>query len=141
VRVFEHKKTIFDQEREWRRKKFEREAESDRIRKLAEIQTPPTAPTSSFPPQEQVRSPANQEGLPSEREKLITARKQILGEYKAACGSVSNRSIYNARNSGIYKPQFSKWVNGLLPDSSATTINFERFLREKKQPIPRKPKL
>jgi hypothetical protein len=104
---------------EWRARLLERDADSSRA-----------APQPNTYPDD----------LPAEREKRIAARKQMLQDYKAACGSVSNRRIYSARNSGLYKAQFSEWVNGILPDSSATTINFERFLREKKPPIPRKPK-
>lgn len=37
--VDERRKTIFDQHREWQRKKVEREAELEHARKLAEIQT------------------------------------------------------------------------------------------------------
>jgi hypothetical protein len=68
-------------------------------------------------------------------------RQNLLAEYRAATGNPSKRSLYEAKNSGIYKPEFYDWVNGKLPANSATAINFERFLRNKKQPIPRKPKL
>jgi hypothetical protein len=64
-------------------------------------------------------------------------RSKLLEEYKAAAGNPSNRQIYNARNSGIHKPEFYEWIAGRLPSTSETTKNFERFLREKKAPIPR----
>jgi hypothetical protein len=67
-------------------------------------------------------------------------RERLLAEYKAATENPSNRRIYSSRNSGIHKPQFYQWTEGGLPATSATTINFERFLRDKKPPIPRKPK-
>lgn len=68
----------------------------------------------------------------------IHRRKGLLSEYKAATGEPSNKRIYEATNSEIHKPQFHRWLRGLLPVDSATTINFERFLREKRPPIPRK---
>jgi hypothetical protein len=66
-------------------------------------------------------------------------RKALLEEYRSATGSPSNKRIYEAKNSGIYKPEFYEWVKGTLAADSATTVNFERFLREKKQPIRRAP--
>lgn len=92
----------------------------------------------------QTARPNIQEGIcvpaPSDCDKqqeIITRRKVLLDDYKAAVKGVSNRRIYNAANSQIYHSEFSKWMNGTLPDSSATTINFERFLRAKKPPVPR----
>lgn len=70
---------------------------------------------------------------------LISRRRKLLADYKSATGTLSNYGIYNARNSGIYKPQFYGWLNGKLSSESATCEAFERFLREKKQPIPRRP--
>jgi hypothetical protein len=70
----------------------------------------------------------------------IRRRVILLEEYKAATGNPSNKRIYEAQNSGLHKPQFIKWRRGELPNTSATTQNFERFLRERKLPIPRKPK-
>jgi hypothetical protein len=64
-------------------------------------------------------------------------RERLLAEYKAATGDPSNRQIYSARNSGIHKPEFYKWLKGDLPGASETAKNFERFLCEKKSPIPR----
>lgn len=74
---------------------------------------------------------------PTGEESLVDRRAAMLAAYKANTGA-SNRKIYEASNSGIHKPEFSKWRRGLLPDSSATTRNFERFLREQRPPIPRK---
>lgn len=71
---------------------------------------------------------------------LMAKRISMLQEYKQATGTRSNRQIYTARNSGIHKPQFHEWLRGLLEETSQTCINFERFLREKKPPIPRKAK-
>jgi hypothetical protein len=66
----------------------------------------------------------------------IERRKKLLEEYKAAT-SASNKKIYEARNSGVHKPQFYEWINGELSAESATAQNFERFLVAKKPPIPR----
>jgi len=76
---------------------------------------------------------------PSPESSLVEQRKALLEAYKAKTGA-SNRKIYTARNSGIHKPQFSEWCNGILPNTSATTLNFERFLREQRPPVPRNPK-
>ncbi len=70
----------------------------------------------------------------------IGRRKRLLAEYKAATHNPSNKKIYEARNSGIYKPQFYQWLDGTLSAHSATAVNFERFLTNKKPPIPRRPK-
>jgi hypothetical protein len=70
----------------------------------------------------------------------LLTRQKMLNEYKSATGNPSNRQIYNARNSGIHKPEFYEWLNGNLPSISETTKNFERFLREKKAPVPRSTK-
>jgi hypothetical protein len=67
-------------------------------------------------------------------------RRALLDEYRAATGKPSNRRIYQARNSGIHKPQFYEWIKGVLSNESETSKNFERFLREKKPPTPRKPR-
>lgn len=66
----------------------------------------------------------------------IERRQRMLAEYKAATGS-SNKQIYEAQNSGLHKPQFYEWIKAKLPAQSSTTINFERFLSEKKPPIKR----
>jgi hypothetical protein len=67
-------------------------------------------------------------------------RDRLLAEYRAAV-HCSNKQIYEARNSGIHKPQFYQWVKGQLLPTSATSRNFERFLREKKPPIPKTPRI
>jgi hypothetical protein len=67
-------------------------------------------------------------------------RARLLAEYKEANDNVSNKRIYEAKNSGIHKPQFYEWIKGVLPSESETAKNFERFLREKKPPMPRKSK-
>ena len=69
----------------------------------------------------------------------IERRQRLLASYKSATGNPSNRRIYEAANSGIHKPEFYHWQKGSLSSESATCINFERFLRDKKPAIPRKP--
>jgi hypothetical protein len=73
-------------------------------------------------------------------DEIRAKRRSLLEEYKAATGNPSNKRIYEAKNSGIHKPDFYAWLNGDLSSESAMSINFERFLRLKKVPIPRKPK-
>jgi hypothetical protein len=70
----------------------------------------------------------------------VTRRADLLAAYKRANSNPSNKRIYEARNSGIHKPQFYEWVRGELPADSETTGNFERFLKEQKPPIARKPR-
>jgi hypothetical protein len=72
----------------------------------------------------------------------ITRRTSLLEDYRAdpGTGNPSNRSIYRAKDSGIHKPQFYEWRDGRLSRDSETSKNFERFLRDKKPPIPRKPR-
>jgi hypothetical protein len=70
----------------------------------------------------------------------VTRRADLLAAYKQATDNPSNKKIYEARNSGIHKPQFYQWVTGELPAHSETTRNFERFLEEKKPPISRRPR-
>jgi hypothetical protein len=67
-------------------------------------------------------------------------RAKLLADYKAATGNPSHKRIYESSKAGLYKPQFYEWLNGVLPSDSETAKNFERFLSEKKRPIPRKPK-
>jgi hypothetical protein len=69
----------------------------------------------------------------------IQRRARLLADYKSAMGNPSDYRIYNARNSGIYKPQFYAWKKGTLSRKSQTARKFELFLQEKKSPIPRKP--
>ena len=84
---------------------------------------------------------ARQEAQPSSESVSEEAirRKGLLAEYKNATGNPSNQKIYKARNSAIHKPEFYEWLRGELPATSQTAINFERFLAEKKPPIPRNP--
>jgi hypothetical protein len=70
----------------------------------------------------------------------VERRQELLNEYKVANKSLPHKRIYEAKNSGLHKPEFYEWLNGTLPATSETTLNFERFLRDKKPPIPRKPK-
>jgi hypothetical protein len=85
----------------------------------------------------QLDSPSTQPSEVLDQTEEVERRLQLLDDYKAATGRPSNRSIYTARNSGIHKPQFHEWLRGELLNTSQTCINFERFLREKKRPIPR----
>jgi hypothetical protein len=66
-----------------------------------------------------------------------TRRATLLSAYIAATGA-SHKKIYEAKNSGIHKPQFYEWLNGELPASSKTTKTFETFLRSNRRPIPRR---
>jgi hypothetical protein len=66
-------------------------------------------------------------------------RENLLDEYKKATGNPSNKKIYEAHNSGIHKPEFYRWKNGVLPAHSRTTHKFEAFLKARRKPIPRKP--
>ena len=65
-------------------------------------------------------------------------RRKMLEEYKAATDNPSNKSIYEAKNSMIHKPEFYKWRKGELPENSSTTVNFERFLHSRQRPISQK---
>jgi hypothetical protein len=76
---------------------------------------------------------------PANREKEIERRQKLLADYKTATGDPPDYRIYNAKNSGIHKPQFYAWKKGTLSSRTTTARNFERFLYEKKPPIPRKP--
>jgi hypothetical protein len=71
------------------------------------------------------------------KEPEIERRRNLLAEYKAAAGDPSDYRIYNAKNSGIHKPQFYQWRNGVLPRGSKTACHFEQFLRDKKPPTPK----
>ncbi|HTV83082.1 MAG TPA: hypothetical protein VME18_10560 [Acidobacteriaceae bacterium] len=105
------------------------------------ILLPPLPPGVTQQMRDQVPAPiaaTTTQGTVS-NEPEVERREKLLTDYKAATGA-SNRQIFMAQNSGIHKPQFVEWRRGELPDTSATTQNFERFLREKKPPIPRKPK-
>ena len=77
--------------------------------------------------------PADLEPEPT-KEALAASRKQMLEKYKQATGNPSNKSIYEAKNSMIYKPEFYKWRKGELPQNSSTTVNFERFLNSAHPP-------
>ncbi len=81
----------------------------------------------------------NLEELPRGKDDVAAKRGVLLAEYKRKT-SASNRSIYQARNSGINKPEFYAWLSGELPETSKTTIKFEKFLLSSKSPIPKKPK-
>jgi len=91
-------------------------------------------PTETAPSQ-----PVSENASNGERPE-VDRRAALLAEYKTATKNPPNKRIYEARNPGIHKPEFYEWVNGTLPTESATAISFERFLREKKPPVPRKPK-
>jgi hypothetical protein len=75
--------------------------------------------------------PDKSDGPEAERDR----RKRLLDEYKSATGNPANHKIYSAENVPIHKPEFYEWQSGDLPATSATTQNFERFLRAKKPPL------
>jgi hypothetical protein len=91
---------------------------------------------AASPSQEKLKE---SEDLPTV-ENEVERRQQLLASYKSATGNPSNRKIYEAVNSGIHKPEFYHWQKGNLSSDSVTCINFERFLRDKKPPIPRRPR-
>jgi hypothetical protein len=128
-----------------------------RLTKLIENRLSPPAPLSfspppPLPPEVQAQMDATRsEGEQPERSpnpaskmkpatpenlSVVERRAKLLAEYQAETG-VTDYAIYMG-NSGIYKPQFRAWKAGKLPESSSTAQNFERFLREKKAPTPRK---
>lgn len=96
-------------------------------------------------PQKQERIPTKRLPINESKEPLtpepseIDRRKALLAEYKAATGDPSDYQIFHAENAGLHKPEFYRWRNGTLPSHSKTATKFERFLRDKKPPIPRKP--
>ncbi len=89
--------------------------------------------TSSQKPPSPQDGPSAQPSASGEVER----RSRLLAEYKAATKVDSNRKIYSARNSGVHKPEFYKWLKGKLPADSSTSRNLERFLTDKKPPISR----
>jgi hypothetical protein len=95
---------------------------------LAETTDTPKDDSLGFPPTD----PIADAGVAAE----IQRRAKLLAEYKKATGA-NDYGIYNARNSGIHKPEFYRWCKGKLANDSSTAMNFERFLREKVQPKPR----
>lgn len=72
-------------------------------------------------------------------DEVIRQRAALLEEYKNDTGNPSNKLIYEAHNSQIHKPEFYAWLKGELKATSATCMNFERFLRSKQPPV-RKPR-
>ena len=88
----------------------------------------------TFKPRPEVVEPSESK---HEIKRLKSQRAALLSDYKAATRNPSNKRIYESKNACIHKPEFYKWLRGDLPSDSATTINFERFLREKKEPIPK----
>jgi hypothetical protein len=74
-------------------------------------------------------------GKPTDTE--VERRAKLLADYKAATGNPSSKRIYEAENCPIHKPQFHRWLRAELPANSKTTKDFERFLREKRRPIPK----
>jgi hypothetical protein len=110
----------------------------------AQMQQPPKnqdAPSAKeMAPEPPIKPPPEPETQPIDtgENAEIVRRRNLLADYKLATNNPSNKKIYEARNSGVYKPQFYEWLHGVLPVQSETTKNFERFLREKKPPVPRK---
>ena len=112
---------------------------------LGFVDHPTAARNNSESPQLDQVPTADSPGTAGDSSQSWSARKArratLLAEYKLAAGNPSNKRIYEARNSGIHKPQFYEWLRGELPDDSETTKNFEKFLSAKKAPIPREPRL
>jgi hypothetical protein len=78
-------------------------------------------------------------------EDLKKLREDLLNDYKRRVKDdkgkpYSNYSLYNAKNSGICKPEFYKWLDGLLSVTSMTCTNFERFLKANEPPKRRETK-
>jgi hypothetical protein len=94
----------------------------------------------SFKNQPTTESPVKTTEMGRPSGDCVPRRMTLLSEYRSATGNPSNRKIYTARNSGINKPEFYAWLRGDLPDTSKTTINFDKFLHSKKRPIPKNPK-
>jgi hypothetical protein len=92
-------------------------------------------------PETDVPIDQKQDGQPQSVSSETERRKRLLADYKAATNNPSNRKIYGSEHSGVHKPQFYEWINGVLSSDSATAKNFERFLMAKKSPIPRKPRI
>jgi hypothetical protein len=67
---------------------------------------------------------------------LAESRKIMLADYKRATGVTKNKPIYECRRAGLHKPEFYKWLRGVLSPTSQITLNFERFLAEKRPPSP-----
>ena len=98
----------------------------------------PDYPAITFIPTQIPSQPEQEAKAETTVENEIERRQRLLAAYKFATGNPSNRRIYQAANSGIHKPEFYHWQKGNLSSESATCINFERFLRDKKPPIPRR---
>lgn len=111
------------------------EAEQKGLRESLSVED--AVPERETTPRDRSRAEPTQSGTADE---IKERRRSLLAEYKAATENPSNRRIYAASNSGIHKPDFYAWLKGELSPESAMSINFERFLRLKKPPVPRKPK-
>ena len=70
-------------------------------------------PESDLKPQEDTTEARN--------ETEIARRRKLLADYKAVTGNPSNKRIYEATNSGIYKPEFYKWLSAELSSTKFTT--------------------
>lgn len=107
-----------------------------------------TSTEAASNPTETVPTPAESPSTPesnpdgsnaSNLDQVIKRRARLLAEYKAATGNPPNQRIYEAPNAPIHKPEFYAWQNGSLSANSQTSVNFERFLKEKRPPQPKKP--
>lgn len=107
--------------RELRRFSFWTQDYQDTLRELSDQVRPPGATAAVSPTV--IDTIAN----------LKARRANQLANYKRAKGISANRQVYENRESGIYKPQFYQWLSGTLPPTSATAINFERFLEESRR--------
>jgi hypothetical protein len=89
---------------------------------------------------EDLRSPVSPTEVDAIAGSEVARRLGLLEGYKSATGNPPNKRIYEARNSGIHKPEFYKWLSGALPAHSKTSIKFELFLSRKKPAIPKTPR-
>jgi hypothetical protein len=104
------------------------------LRDYPAIELIPSKPATQ---QDSMAGDKEEPGQSTTLEEEIKRRAELLADYKKATKTPSNRKIYEAQNSPIHKPQFHKWVKGALLSESSTATNFERFLRDKKPPIPK----
>ncbi len=70
---------------------------------------------------------------------LARSRRELLAEYKRRTGVNTNAAIYKARNSGVHKPEFYRWLTGQLRSTTATARSLETFLHGGERPKPRRP--
>ena len=83
-------------------------------------------------------SPKREEPSPAERNKLVQQRAELLAKAMSAIGVTSKRAIYMGTRSPIlymgkrliHEPEFKRWQNGKLPETSRTAIRFNKYLTD-----------